>query len=40
MRPTDLHSPHLKIAAAAFAAAIFILGVTACGGSDDSSERL
>ena len=38
MKPIDSHSPHLKIAAAAFAAAMFTLGVTACGGSDDSSE--
>ena len=38
MKPIDSHSPQLKIAAAAFAAAMFTLGVTACGGSDDSSE--
>ena len=38
MKPIDSHSPHLKIAAAAFAAAMVTLGVTACGGSDDSSE--
>jgi branched-chain amino acid transport system substrate-binding protein len=36
--PIDSYSPHLRIAAAAFAAAMFTLGVSACGGSDDSSE--
>jgi branched-chain amino acid transport system substrate-binding protein len=38
LAPIDSYSPHLKIAAAALAAAMFTLGVTACGGSDDSSE--
>jgi branched-chain amino acid transport system substrate-binding protein len=38
VKPIDSHSPHLKIAATAFTAAVFTLGVTACGGSDDSSE--
>ncbi len=36
MKRTDSHSFRLKIAAAAFATAMLTLGVTACGGSDDS----
>src|SRR6476660_9418810 len=38
VKPIDPHSPPLKIAAAAVAAAMFTLGVTACGGSDDPSD--
>ena len=38
MKPIASHSPPLRIAAAALPAAMVTLGVTACGGSDDSSE--
>jgi branched-chain amino acid transport system substrate-binding protein len=38
MKPINSHSPDRKIAAAAIAAAMLTLGVTACGGSDDSSD--
>ena len=38
MKPIDSPSPRLRIAAASFAAVMLSLGVTACFGSDDSSD--